>query len=477
MFGSVKEALAYIERNDIAQIDVKVVDFPGRWRRMTYSAADIGICERLFEEGTGISLSPYPGFRAVESGDMKVRPDITTAFLDPFHARPTLAFICDMLDNDGNRYLRDPRYVCQKAEAYLESAGLGGHALFSPELEFYILDGADYGSAANAAYYTVTAHGLGWGPGSAEGPVYKATGFEKIGQADQPLDRYTQLRELMVQAIEEIGIRVKYQHQELGTPGQVEIEVYFDTATRTADAMMIMKYLIKNIALRHGKLVTFMPKPFMGHPGNGIHFHQYLSDGDRSLFYERGAYGDLNDTARFYLCGLLKHTPALMGLGNASTNSYRRFAPNMAAPVRLFYGLSNRSSALRIPGYARNPREARVEYRLPDATANPYLIIAGQLMAGLDGIARRLDPSAEGYGPFDVNVYALPAEEQAKLAEVPTRFADALDALDGDRSFLLAGEVFANELIDAYLAVKRTMEVDAVHVRPHPYEYELYFDL
>ncbi len=475
LFTTIKEALAYIAEHEIPQIDVKVVDLQGRWRRMTYSAANV--TERLFEEGTGISLSPYPGFRTVESGDMKVRPDVTTAFLDPFHSRPTIAFICDMLDNEGNRYVRDPRYICQKAEARLDAMGLGGHALFSPELEFYILDGADYGSAANAAYYTVTADALGWGSGESGGPVYKVTGFEKIGQFDQPIDRYGELRELMVQAIEEIGIKVKYQHQELGTPGQVEIEVYFDTATRTADAMMIMKYLIKNIALRNGKLVTFMPKPFHGHPGNGTHFHQYLSDGERSLFWEKGGYGDLNDLARSYLTGLLEHTPALMAIGNASTNSYRRFAPNMAAPTKLFYGLSNRSSALRIPGYARNPDEARIEYRMPDATANPYLIVAAQLMAGMDGVERKLDPTAEGYGPFDVNVYALPMEEQDKIKEVPMRFADALEALDQDRGFLCAGDVFADELIDAYLMVKRTMEVDAVHIRPHPYEYELYFDL
>jgi len=431
MFSSIKEVLDYIRANEIAQIDVKVVDLQGRWRRMTYSAANV--TERLFEEGTGISLSPYPGYRTVEQGDMTVRPDISTGFIDPFHARPTLAFICDMLDNDGNRYPRDPRYVCEKAELYLAELGLRGHALFSPELEFYILDGADYGSSAQASYYSVESHGLGWG--EADGPVYKVTGFEKIGQLDAPLDR-----------------------------------------PRSADAMMIMRHIIKNVAVRRGKLVTFMPKPFFGHAGNGIHYHQYLSDGERSLFYQKGGYAELNPLAHQYLCGILEHTPALMGIGNASSNSYRRFAPNLAAPVKLFFGLSNRSSAVRIPAYALNEREARVEFRMPDATANPYLIIAAQLMAGLDGVKNKMDPTAKGYGPLDVNVYAMPEEEQAKLKSVPTSFAHALLALDQDRSFLTEGGVFPDELVDAFLQLKRG-EMDAVHVRPHPYEYELYFDL
>ncbi len=473
MFGTVNEVLRYVREQEIAQIDVKVVDLQGRWRRMTYSAANV--TERLFEEGTGISLSPYPGYRTVESGDMKVRPDVTTGFVDPFFERPTLSFICDMLDNEGNRYERDPRYVCQKAEQHLAKLGLGGHALFSPELEFYLLDGAEYGSSESSAYYAASSHAAGWGEG--DEPVYRMTGLQKCGQIDQPLDRWSELREQMVQHIEEAGIKVKYQHHELGTPGQVEVEVFFDTPVGSADAMMIMKYMIKNTAVRAGKLVTFMPKPFLGHAGNGIHFHQYFSDGERSLFYQKGGYGDLNQTAHHYLCGLLRHTPALMGVGNASTNSYRRFAPNLAAPVKLFFGISNRSSALRIPGYARNEREARVEYRMPDATANPYLIIAAQLMAGLDGIDQKMDPTAMGYGPFDVNVYALSEEEQSKLEEVPCRFEHALDALDTDRAFLTREGVFADELIDAYLALKRTQELDAVHIRPHPYEYELYFDL
>jgi len=343
-----------------------------------------------------------------------------------------------------------------------------------PELEFYLLDGASYRTGPGESFFSVQSHGLGWG--DAENALYRSTGFEKIGQADAPLDRHTRLRELMVKRIEDAGIKVKYHHHELGTPGQVEIELLFDTPVRTADSILLMKYLIKNTALELGKIVTFMPKPFHGHAGSGMHFHQYLSTGEKSLFFGE-SYGGLSQLALQYLSGLLVHTPALMGLGNASTNSYRRFAPNLAAPVKLFFGLSNRSSAVRIPAYAVNQREARVEYRMPDATANPYLIVAAQLMAGLEGVQKKMDPSALGFGPIDVDAYALPAEEQAKLKGLPMRFDDALRALEGDRAFLTAGGVFVDELIDSYLKMKRTMELDQVHVRPHPFEYELYFDL
>jgi glutamine synthetase len=472
MFTTGKEVLDYVRKQDIQQVEIKVIDLQGRWRRMTYSARNIS--EQLFSEGTGISLSPHPGYRTVEQGDMTVVPDVGTAFIDPFHEYKTLAFICDMFTNDGTRYARDPRYVLQQAEKRLSVLRPGIKALFSPELEFYIFDGASYGSEARGAHYSVEAAAVGWTDDKS--PVYRI-GSEKLGQGDQPLDRHVVVRERMVARIEEAGVKVKYHHHELGTPGQMEVEVLFDTPLRTADAMMVMKYMIKNTAVQLGKLATFMPKPLHGHAGNGIHFHQYLADGGSSLFFDERGYGKLSPLAIHYAAGLLHHTPALTGLGNASTNSYRRFAPNMAAPVKLFFGLSNRSSTLRIPGYALNPREARVEYRMPDATANPYLIVAAQLMAGLDGVAARLDPTALGYGPFDVNVFALPAEEQAKLKSIPTDLPSALAALDADRGFLRQDGVFPDELIDAWLMVKRTLELPEIYGRPHPHEYVLYFDL
>ncbi len=471
MFASNKEALEYIKKNEIRQIDVKVGDLQGRWRRMTYSAAHI--TERLFEEGTGISLSPYPGYRTVDSGDMKVVPDVTTAFLDPFHEYSTLSFICNIHMNDGSRYLRDPRYALQRAEEYLASVVPGANALFSPELEFYLFDNVAFGSDEQSAFFSVEAPAVGWT--DSDEPLYPF-GFPKCGQADQPLDRYTYVRDRMVARIEEAGIKVKYHHHELGTPGQMEVEVLFDGPLQSADAMMVMKYMIKNTAVEDGCLATFMPKPLYGHAGNGIHFHQYLVDGGLSLFYDADGYSGMSSMGLNYLAGLLHHTPALMGLGNASTNSYRRFAPNLAAPMKLFFATGNRSSALRIPGYAINEREARVEFRMPDTTANCYLIIAAQLLAGLEGVTRKMDPTAMGFGPFDVNVYELPAEEQAKLKDIPTEFGPALAALDEDREFLRQGNAFADELIDAWLKVKYDEMID-VKMRPHPQEYMAYFDL
>ena len=472
MFSDLREVFDSIEKEGITQIDVKVCDLQGRWRRMTYAAAHV--TERLFEEGTGISLSPYPGYRPTESGDMMVRPDITTGFVDPFHEEPTLSFICDILMPDGSLYDRDPRRVLRKAEEYLESCGLGGRAMFSPEFEFYVFDRVRFGSAHNAGHWSVTSHGVGWGD---DDDVVYPMGLAKSGQIDQPLDRSAALRGEMVAYMEAAGIHVKYHHHELGAPGQVEIEVFFREPLRTADDMMIARYLIKNLAAAYGQVATFMPKPLEVHAGNGIHYHQFLTDGERSLFHDDQGCAGLSPMALAYLAGLLEHTPALMGIGNASTNSYRRFAPGVAAPVKLFFSKSNRSSALRIPGYAINEAETRIEYRMPDGTANPYLIIAAQLMAGLDGVRQKMDPTALGYGPFDVNVYELPEAEQAKLKGIPTTFETALDALHVDRTFLTESDVFNDDLIDAWIDVKRMHEIAEVHARPHPYEFALYLDL
>ncbi len=472
MFSTINQVMEYIKKHQVQQLDVKVLDLVGRWRRMTYCTSQLS--EKLFNEGTGTSLSPYPGYRTVESGDMKIIPDISTAFIDPFFTRKTLSFICNMHTNEGDRYIRDPRYVLEKAEKFLEKMNLGGQALFSPEMEFYLFDNADYGSMPHSCYWSVESHGVGWG--ESDTPLYKISA-NKSGQIDQPLDRFNELREDMVEQMEKVGIKIKYHHHELGSPGQMEIEVLFDTPVKTADSIMLMRYFIKNIALQYGKLATFMPKPLPDHAGNSTHYHQYISNGEKSLFYDTHGYANLSKMALSYLAGQLHHTPALMGLGNASTNSYRRFSPNQSAPIKLFYGLSNRSSALRIPGYALNPQECRVEYRLPDATANPYLIMAAQLMAGLDGITKAMDPSAMGYGPYDINVFELSPDKLEKMRDIPVTFDAALNELSQDRQFLTQGEVFPDELIDSWLKIKRETEIALVHQIPHPAEYELYFDL
>jgi len=476
MFADLKELLSYIKTNEIQMLDFKVVDICGRWRHMTYSTRYLN--EKIFIDGSGISLSPYPGYRQIESGDMKILPDISTAFIDPFFEVPTLSFLTDILMNDGSPYIRDPRQVTKRAQAYLAKCDLGD-SLWSPELEFYIFDSARYGATDHGAFYNIDSQEGTWqgyedGPASDEGyyPPKAAS-----GQCDRPMDRFSDIRTKMVQAIEDAGIAVKYHHHEVGGPGHSEIEVFFDSPLKSADNLMIIKYIVKNIAIEEGLTATFMPKPLYGEAANGTHYHQYLTKDGKSLFYDKNGYAGMSQLALHYIGGLLSNTGSLIAITNASTNSYRRFGLNLAAPRYLVFSQGNRSSALRIPGYAINEQEARIEYRLPDATGNPYLGIAGMLMAGLDGIKRKIDPKANGYGPYDVNVYALPDAEKQKLKVLPDTFAESLHSLKDNHDFLLEDNVFSEELIQAFIQLKLEKEIGMIAQRPHPYEYELYYDL
>jgi len=476
MFSSVKELSDYIKKNDIQMLDFKVVDLTGRWRHMTYSTKSIR--DGVFEEGLGISLSPYPGYQGIEQSDMKIVPDIATAFVDPFCNVPTLAMLTYITSNDGTPYMKDPRAVARRAEDYLRDLDKG-ESLWSPELEFYVFDSARYGATAHGSFYDIDSREGAWQ--AYEGGISADRGYYPpravSSQCDSPRDRFGDLRTQMVQAIEAVGIPVKYHHHESGAPGQVEIEVLFEGLLKSADNIMVMKHLIKNIAFKEGLTATFMPKPIHGEAGNGLHYHQYLVKGGKSVFYDKNGYSCLSSMAMSYIGGLLANTPALMAITNASTNSYRRFGLGLAAPRYLVFSTGNRSSALRIPGYAINEKEARIEYRLPDATGNPYLTIAGMLMAGLNGVTNKLDPIKLGYGPYDVNVYTLPDAEKKKLKVLPATFLEALDHLKKDHKFLLEGEVFSDEIIDAYVKLKLEKEIGLVAERPHPYEYELYYDL
>lgn len=476
MFSDLKELLSYIKKHEIQMLDFKVVDLAGRWRHMTYSTKKLN--EKIFAEGTGISLSPYPGYRAIEQGDMKILPDISTAFLDPFFDVPTLSFLTNILMNDGTPYIRDPRQVTKRAQEYLGTRDIG-KSLWSPELEFYIFDSARYGENLHGAFFDIDSQEGIWqgcegGPAAEEGyyPPRAAS-----GQCDSPRDRFANLRTKMVQLIEKTGIEVKYHHHEVGGPGHVEIEVFFEGPLKTADNIMIMKYIIKNTAIRQGLTATFMPKPIYGEAGSGLHYHQYLARDGKSLFYDADGYSGMSEMALCYSGGLLANTQPLMAITNASTNSYRRFGLGLAAPRYLTFAVGNRSSALRIPAYAVNEKEARVEYRLPDATGNPYLSIAGMLMAGLDGVNKKIDPKENGFGPYDVNVYTLPESEKKKLKLPPDSLAKAIEHLKCKHDFLLEGDVFSEELIQAYTNLKLEKEIGMIAERPHPYEYELYYDL
>ena len=476
MFKSPEDLMKFIRDENVEMLDLKVIDLVGRWHHMTYSTRHLR--ESIFTDGTGISLSPYPGYREITAGDMKVIPDVTTAFMDPFCDLLTISVICDIVMPDGTPYVRDPRRIARRAEAFIAECGIDGQSMWLPELEYYMFDSVKYSAGINKCFYDVDCEWAYWNAdddmGSVSGSKLPATG---CGQVDIPRDRLNNIRSEMVRRIENAGYPVKYHHHELGGPGQCEIEPHIGPLMKMADSLMVMKYMVANTAREFGKTVTFMPKPLFDVPGSGMHFHQYICKDDKSLFYDAKGYAKISKLAVNYLGGLFVHTPSLMAITNPGTNSYRRFGVGMAAPMSLFYGESNRSSAIRIPAYAENEIEARVEYRLPDALANPYLAMAAQLMAGLDGVRNKIDPTAEGYGPFDFNNYTLSAEEKAKIKTAPTSLDETLEALEKDHAYLTAGGVFPEEVIEAWIAIKREKEIAPLKARPHPLEYEMYYDL
>lgn len=469
-----EEVLKFVKAQSIEMVDFKVVDLFGRWHHVTIPASQLS--KSTFTDGIGIDASSYPGYKKVAAGDMKIIPDNTTVIIDPFHDLKTLSIICDIFEPDGTPYLRYPRNVAKKAEQYIASTQKRV-ALFSPELEFYVFDEIRYTSGINQASYYLDSTEAFWNTGRQENPNlgYKfpaQAGYHGIPPADSTFN----LRSKLVKLIEESGIPVKYHHHEVGA-AQVEIEVLHDTLLRSADAVMLMKYLIKNIAYQSGKVATFMPKPLYQQAGNGMHVHQYLSDGKISLFYGKDGYAGLSQLALNYIAGLLKHGPALLAFTNPSTNSYKRLIPGYEAPVNLFYAAANRTAAVRIPMYDINKQRARIEFRPPDATCNPYLALSAMLMASLDGIENQIDPAAEGFGPFDIDIAEMPEHQRANIKSLPSSLEGALDALRDDHDFLLKGKVFTEDLIDAWIEYKLKREVNPLQARPHPYEFELYSDI
>jgi len=469
-----EEVLKFVKAQSIEMVDLKVLDLCGRWHHITIPTSQLS--KSTFTDGIGMDASSYPGYKKVSYGDMKIIPDNTSLIIDPFHDLKTLSVVCDIFEPDGTPYLRYPRNVAKKAEQYLASTQKR-IALFSPELEFYVFDELRYTSGINQASYYLDSVEAFWNTGRQENPNlgYKfptQAGYHGVPPADSTFN----LRSKLVKFIEESDIPVKYHHHEVGV-GQVEIEVLHDTLLKSADAVMLMKYLIKNIAHQSGKVATFMPKPLYQQAGNGMHVHQYLSNGHISLFYDKDGYASLSQLALSYIGGLLKHGPALLALTNPSTNSYKRLIPGYEAPVNLFFAAGNRTAAVRIPMYDVNKQRVRIEFRPPDATCNPYLALSAMLMAGLDGIENQIDPAAEGFGPFDIDIAEMPEQERANIKALPSSLQDALDALKDDHDFLLKGEVFTEDLIDAWIEYKLNREVNPLKARPHPYEFELYSDI
>jgi glutamine synthetase len=471
---SVGDVLNLIRDNEVQIVDLRFADLPGLMQHFSIPAHEL--TEEGFDEGFGFDGSSIRGFQEIQESDMILVPDPGTAVLDPFRTHPTLILNCFVKDPvTGEPYSRDPRHVAAKAEKHLEGSGIAQLSYWGPEAEFYIFDSVRFDQDQHSSYYYVDAVEGAWNSGAEEGgrnlgykPRYKE-GYFPV----PPTDHYQDLRSEMALALEAAGIPVEVQHHEVGTAGQAEIDIRFGTLLETADRLMLFKYIVKNTALKHGKTVTFMPKPIFQDNGSGMHTHQSLWTDGVPLFYDESGYAQLSDLGRWYIGGLLAHAPALTAFTNPTTNSYRRLVPGYEAPVNLVYSQRNRSAAARIPLYSRSPKAKRVEFRVPDPSCNPYLAFAAMLMAGLDGVRNKIEPA----GPLDKDLYELPPEELSEIPQVPGSLDDALAALEADHEFLLEGDVFTQDVIDTWLAYKREREVDAVRLRPHPWEFHLYYDI
>ncbi len=477
MFTNYNEVMDYCTENSIQMIDFKMIDLQGRWRHLSIPTARFKPDTLVY--GIGFDGSNY-GFAPVENSDMVFIPDVSTAVNEPFTDVPTLSMIGDVFvitRPENKRFDQDPRSIAYKAEEYMKSTGIADEMRIGPEFEFHVFDHVSYECSPNRTGFTIDADQAIWNSGDNE---FQNLGYKISHKGGYhiapPQDILYDLRSRMCVLMEENHIPVKYHHHEVGGPGQIEIEVEFAGMREMADKTMLAKYLIKNLAFQEGKTVTFMPKPLYAEAGNGLHVHMHLFKDGEPLFYDENGYSQLSQTALHFIGGLLKHAPAVLAFTNPSTNSYKRLVPGYEAPVNLCFATANRSAVIRVPAYAKSPYQKRFEFRSSDATCNPYLAFSAILMAGLDGIKNKIDPTAEGFGPYDVNLYNLPKEEQAKIKSLPKSLDEALDALEKDQDFLLAGDVFPKRLIEIWIENKRK-EARRVNEIPHPMEFELYYDL
>ncbi len=469
---TIENVFRLIEKHNVKMVDLKFMDLPGQWQHFSVPVHEL--TEKSFEEGFGFDGSSIRGWKSINESDMLVIPDPTTAFIDPFIEVPTISLICDVYDPvTREKYERCPRYIAQKAEAYLKSTGIADTAYFGPELEFFIFDDVRFDQNTHEGYYYIDSIEGQWNSGRDEKPnlAYKPRYKEGYFPVP-PTDTLNDIRNEMVLLMEQCGLEIEAQHHEVATGGQCEIDFRFSTLVRCADNVLIFKYIAKNVARRHKKTATFMPKPLFGDNGSGMHCHQSLWKDGQPLFYGNG-YANLSEIALYYIGGILKHAPALCAFTNPTTNSYKRLVPGFEAPVNLAYSQRNRSAAVRIPVYSSSPKAKRIEVRFPDGSCNPYLAFSAMLMAGLDGIINKIDPGE----PLDKDIYALPPEELKNIPSTPGSLEEALKALEKDHDFLLRGDVFTEDLIEAWIKYKWEKEVNPMRMRPHPYEFVLYFDV
>jgi glutamine synthetase len=467
-----KEVVSFAQENGALMVDFKFMDFVGIWQHFSVPISEFD--EDTFEDGVGFDGSSIRGWQPIHASDMIIVPDPTTAKMDPFVAVPTLSLICNIFDpitKEG--YTRDPRNIAKKAEAYLKSLGIGDTAFFGPEAEFFIFDDVRFDSSSNQSFYVVDSVEGIWNSGREEFPNLGYKPRHKEGYFPvSPTDSQNDLRNEMVMELQKVGIRIEAQHHEVATGGQAEIDMRFASLVNMADQLQWFKYVIKNVANRNGKTVTFMPKPLYGDNGSGMHTHVSIWKDGTNLFAGDG-YGGLSKMALYYIGGIIKHSAALCAICNPTTNSYKRLVPGFEAPVNMAYSSRNRSAALRIPMFSTNPKSKRVEYRTPDPSCNGYLAFAAILMAGLDGIVNKIDPGQ----PLDKDIYGLSPEELANIPSAPGSLEEALKALKADHEFLLRGDVFTPDVIEKWIEYKTEAEVNPVRMRPVPMEFALYFDI
>jgi glutamine synthetase len=466
-----KEVLAFAQEKEIRQFDLRFTDLPGLSQHVSYPISQL--TADSFEEGFGIDGSSIRGWAAINESDMLLIPDPSTAFMDPFGEIRTLVMASDVIDPiTRQHYERDPRWIARKAESYLKNSGVADTAFFGAEAEFFIFDNVRFDRNQHSGFYFIDAEEGRWNSGREEKNLGYRPRYKEGYFPVPPTDHYQDLRAEMVQTMIKCGIHIECHHHEVATGGQCEIDQRFDTLVKSADNMMLYKYVIRNVANQYGKTVTFMPKPLYGDNGSGMHTHQSLWKDSKALF-AGDMYAGLSQMALWYIGGLLKHARALSAIIAPTTNSYKRLVPGYEAPVNLAYSRRNRSAAVRIPMYSASPKAKRVEFRPPDPSSNPYMAFAAMLMAGLDGVLNKIDPGE----PLDKDIYDLSPEEIKQVPSMPASLEEALDCLEDDHWFLLKGDVFTEELIETFINYKRRNEADAIRLRPHPYEFALYYDI
>jgi glutamine synthetase len=454
-----KKCEELIKKNKIQVIDLKALDLVGRLHHISLPVYKDTL-KKIVEEGVGFDGSSY-GFRKVENSDMILMPDLNTATIDPFREEPTLSFFSHIVLTDEKRspFNQDGRYLAKKAESLLKKVTGADKSWWGPEFEFYIFSNVEYDTRTSTSYYKVE---------------HVEEFYKKAYHAANPFDEYDDFRDQLTKLLIQQGVKVKYHHHEVGERGQQEIETYFSDLLTSGDNIVTTKYILFNFAEKHGLHITLMPKPMYQQAGNGLHLHLYLTKKGKNIFYKKGAYANLSEPGKYFIGGLLKHAPAISAFTNPSTNSYKRLVPGFEAPVALTFGQGNRASAVRIPKYVINPDETRIEYRPPDATMNPYFGMIAIILAGIDGIAKKIDPVKEGFGPYDKNFLEDDSVDQIHF--LPRSLAEAMDALEADNEFLKQGNIFSDELLDQWIKVKRE-EVHSIGTMPHPFEYKMYFSL